>query len=280
MTIVVGTDFSPAAEAAVKWAASEAERTDDDLLIAHSCVEPLALYAEHGVNPRAYQLDIPQILKAAGEVVDTAIDHVAERHPSIRVDKLVGRSEAGRLLVDASHDARLVVVGSHQRRLSTFVLGSTTRFVLNNAMANVAVVPTTARTGPAERLGRISVGVDGSTGAAHALEWAAGEAAVWNAALRVIYVADRSESEGDAQHQLSSALAVFSRDRHRGESIQSSGHVVRGPVADTLLSEAHDDDLLVVGSRGRRALRSTLLGSVARKVATEAPCVIVVVHRG
>jgi nucleotide-binding universal stress UspA family protein len=279
MTIVVGTDFSPAAKAAVEWAASEAERMGDDLLIAHSCVVPLAIYAEHGVNPRSHQLDISRLIQAAGEVVDTAIADVTARHPLVRVEKLIGRSETGRLLVDASTDARLLVVGTHSpHRFSTRLLGSTTRFVLNNATTDIAVVPTTARTGTNDRVGRIAVGVDGSPGAARALQWAATEAAAWNATIRAIYVVGRDETDATARHDLCAALDKFSCGRVRGEQIQLSGSVVRGAISETLLREAHDDDVLVVGSRGRGGIRSSLLGSVAHHIVTHATCTVVVVR--
>jgi nucleotide-binding universal stress UspA family protein len=279
MTIVVGTNFSPAAEAAVDWAASEAEQTDDDLVIAHSCVVPLAIYGEHGINPRSHMLDIPRLIVAAGNVVDASVARVVARHPGVRVEKLIGRSEAGRLLVDASHSARLLVVGTHsQNRLSTLLMGSTTRFVLNHATAAVAVVPTTAITPSNQRIGRVLVGVDGSPGAARALEWAAGEAIARNAALRALYVSDADRADVAAQTELSTALADLSKTRVGGENLQISSDLIHGPIAKALLREAHDDDLLVVGSRGRGGMRSTLLGSVAHQVVTNAPCAVVVVR--
>jgi nucleotide-binding universal stress UspA family protein len=49
------------------------------------------------------------------------------------------------------------------------------------------------------------------------------------------------------------------------------------PVA-ALLDAAEGADLLVVGSRGRGAVRSALLGSVALHCATNAPCPVLVAH--
>jgi nucleotide-binding universal stress UspA family protein len=57
-------------------------------------------------------------------------------------------------------------------------------------------------------------------------------------------------------------------------------HVVPGAPAEQLVRTAEGAALLVVGSRGRGLVRSTLLGSVALHCATHAPCPVVVVHPG
>jgi nucleotide-binding universal stress UspA family protein len=58
--------------------------------------------------------------------------------------------------------------------------------------------------------------------------------------------------------------------------------VVKGDPAEVILDAAGRDDaaLVVVGSRGRGALRSALLGSVSHEVAARARCPVVVVPAG
>lgn len=51
------------------------------------------------------------------------------------------------------------------------------------------------------------------------------------------------------------------------------------PAAQALLAKADGAQLLVVGSRGRGAVRSALLGSVALHCVTHAPCPVEVVHQ-
>ncbi|PRW76295.1 universal stress protein, partial [Pseudomonas fluorescens] len=51
-----------------------------------------------------------------------------------------------------------------------------------------------------------------------------------------------------------------------------------GPAAQALVDASVGADLLVVGSRGRGAARSALLGSVALHCVTHAACPVIVVH--
>lgn len=60
-----------------------------------------------------------------------------------------------------------------------------------------------------------------------------------------------------------------------GES-KVSGDVIQGFIADSIIEEAQrwEADLIVVGSHGRKGIQKFLLGSVAEKVASHAPCSI------
>ena len=54
--------------------------------------------------------------------------------------------------------------------------------------------------------------------------------------------------------------------------------LVQGDASDALLETAKGADLLVVGNRGRGALKEMLLGSTSGRVADHAPCPVVVVR--
>ena len=58
-----------------------------------------------------------------------------------------------------------------------------------------------------------------------------------------------------------------------------SGKVLEGPIADSIVDQAKEwqSDLIVVGSHGRTGIRRFLLGSIAGKVASLAPCSIEIV---
>jgi nucleotide-binding universal stress UspA family protein len=53
---------------------------------------------------------------------------------------------------------------------------------------------------------------------------------------------------------------------------------VEGPAGDVLVRAAEGAELLVVGGRGRGALRGMLLGSVALHCVLHAPCPVLVLR--
>ena len=55
--------------------------------------------------------------------------------------------------------------------------------------------------------------------------------------------------------------------------------MVEGYPAPTLIDEAREADLLVVGSRGHGAFAGMLLGSVSQHCAQQAACPVVIVRR-
>jgi nucleotide-binding universal stress UspA family protein len=145
---------------------------------------------------------------------------------------------------------------------------------------------------PAEKgaaMGVIVVGVDGSEGAAYALEYAAKEAAAHGHRLRLVSaweippavftsgVASKEfyeEFEKQAARVAQEAGAWVSKSE---PSVECEEVVLEGQAAKALLTSAQGADLLVVGRRGRGTFREMLLGSVSRQVTVHAECPVVVV---
>ncbi len=59
--------------------------------------------------------------------------------------------------------------------------------------------------------------------------------------------------------------------------ISVSKKLVEGHPAEEIIKEAHEDDLIVMGSKGRTGLDRLLLGSVAENVARHASCPVMIV---
>ncbi|WP_448628140.1 universal stress protein [Geodermatophilus sp. URMC 64] len=139
---------------------------------------------------------------------------------------------------------------------------------------------------------RVVVGIDGSDGARAALAWALTEAAARDAALEVVtafpvdfYWADpqlldtgridsiRADTEARAR-----AMVDEVRSDPAAPAVEVSVLAVAGSPAPHLVQRSEGAALLVVGSRGRGAVRSTVAGSVALHCAAHARCPVVVVH--
>ena len=142
---------------------------------------------------------------------------------------------------------------------------------------------------------RVVVGVDGSDGARAALRYAFLAAARRGAALDVVvaYPAgipwrwnpaidapDVESVRADLGARADTFGAEVRRTTPGVEDVPVSILTAPGAAARVLVDSAEGADLLVVGSRGRGAVRSAILGSVALHVIGDAPCPVVVVHQG
>jgi nucleotide-binding universal stress UspA family protein len=142
---------------------------------------------------------------------------------------------------------------------------------------------------------RIVVGVDGSAGSRVALVWALAEAARRGATVEVVsvfpvdvywldpFLVDHGRI--DAVRADTEALArAMVDDVRRGPSagpadgVDVRVQVLPGTPSPTLVQRSEGAALLVVGSRGRSAVRSAFGGSVALHCAAHARCSVVVVH--
>jgi nucleotide-binding universal stress UspA family protein len=140
-------------------------------------------------------------------------------------------------------------------------------------------------------MGKIVVGVDGSSGSRAALRWAHEEAALRSATLEAVAVwqlpvttglpafgamPPPEDLSGEAERAL---LATLSEEGAVStDEVPVTSVVAEGAAAAALLEAATDADLLVVGSRGHGGFAGLLLGSVSHQCVSHAPCPVVVVR--
>lgn len=147
----------------------------------------------------------------------------------------------------------------------------------------------------AEGTGTVVVGVDGSPEARAALEFALQEAARRGARLQVVAAAQLPEYWAMAYGLVApppiAEIVGGVRDAVR-KLVDDVVAAAPGPVgtvpvtvdaragapADVLLDAADGADVLVLGHRGRGALRSAVLGSVGLRCVLHAPCPVTIVR--
>jgi len=134
----------------------------------------------------------------------------------------------------------------------------------------------------------IVVGVDGSEPSLKALSWAAQQARLTGATLRVLTTWEVATGTGwvptfpvdyDPQAVARQALDEAVTETLGADPDVAVERIVKeGHAAPILLAAAKDADLLVVGSHGHGAFAGMLIGSVSEHLVRHAPCAIVVVH--
>ena len=135
--------------------------------------------------------------------------------------------------------------------------------------------------------GSVVVGVDGSPSSELALRWAVDEARRTRQLLHVVHALETELVISD-KHQLGTKEAPASSDqvltaavdvvRTMAPEVRTTPHSVTGFAPTTLIAASKIAGTVVVGSYGRSALPTALLGSVSQQVAVHSSCPVVVVR--
>ena len=295
--VVVGVDGTAGSRAALvyAWHTAAAEGADLEVVGTYT-VDALWM------DPYVYDPLVADSLRPHTEEMVRRLVEDVRRDPAVSASGptdvtvrtvVIAGPAAPELLVRAE-DAGLLVVGSRGRGgARSALLGSVALHCVTHARCPVVVVhPTTiAPTVPA----RVVVGADGSDRSRAALDRALEEAsrrggeveavAAYEPAdhwtdMSSVMLPSTDEIRSTVEQRAQAFLADVLAEHSAGSDPVPTIHVrtVEGPAHDVLVSRARGAALLVVGSTGRGALSSLLLGSVALHCAMHAPCPVMVVH--
>ncbi|MFF0767977.1 universal stress protein [Nonomuraea wenchangensis] len=268
--IVVGVDGSPAARAAVDWAAAEARSRNLRLRVVHACEQGRQ---EHEMgccaSTLAFAGDRARAL-AGGLPVTT---------------ELLAGNVVDRLLAEAA-TADSVVLGSRGLgELAAMLLGSVSLAVAGHAAGPVVVVR-----GPGDtRHGRVVAGYDGSEHAEAAMEYAVAHARARGARLHVVHVwrtpaVSPYVVTGDGilvdlyQEDTRVVAEGVDRWREKNPDVEITHEAWIGHPVSVLTEAAASADLVVVGSRGLGGFASAIMGSVGHGVLHHVTCPVAVVR--
>jgi nucleotide-binding universal stress UspA family protein len=140
-------------------------------------------------------------------------------------------------------------------------------------------------------MAQIVVGVDGSEHSVDALRWAAEEARLRGATLKVVAsfatpimstgyevaVPDPSDLAAASNTMLGAAIDTI-REEGVLDGVDVVTEALEGHAGEQLIRLSADADLLVVGARGHGGFLGLLMGSVTTYVVNHAVCPVVVVR--
>jgi len=276
-SVIVGYDGSPDAKRALAWGAGFARSTGASVRV---------LLATGDMRLRQVtELDQEWERARIAEATTDARTAVAGVPLDADALDVVDAGPAPALIV-AAEPTSVIVLGSRGHgRISGAFAGSVTQHVAAHAPCTVVVVR--EQSNPDAK--SVVVGVDGSEECKPALEFAfehAERESLPLTALHVLhtlspgppyasrFVGDRYARElGNAEPLIEEFLA---EDVGKHPGVDVTREIVAGSIGRVLCDASEQAALLVVGSRGRGAFRSLLLGSVSQNVLHHARCPVVI----
>ena len=135
--VVVGIDGADVSEAAIAFAAAEADRSAE-VLTAVSAWSPVTV----PLGLRSYPDDYLGIMhRMAAETLAGSVGGLPSKYPDLGLELVVERGEPALLINRVAAHARLTIVGSHRRgAMARFLLGSTSEQVLARLATTTIVV--------------------------------------------------------------------------------------------------------------------------------------------
>ncbi|MEJ8641031.1 universal stress protein [Streptomyces sp. MS1.HAVA.3] len=280
-SVVVGIDGSESAEQAAFWGAAEAVRRDVPLhLIYAADTEGRALYIS--------AQSIERVRQAGRALLDSTAAAVQERHPEVRVTAELGRGAPVPSLHRAAGIRGTVVIGN--RGLGGFgslMLGSVGLKLAAAATTPVVIV---READDKSETGNVLAGIRDE----HDLDvarYAAREAGLRKASLRLVHVWNVLQSVGNVVTMLDDVDEIAGRHVHRlmavsdlirdefpDLTVQADAEKSVSP-AGVLVQASNHADLLVVGGRRSPGYIGPTLGRVTHSLIHHAHCPVQLIPR-
>ncbi|GAA2987382.1 universal stress protein [Streptosporangium longisporum] len=277
--IVVGTDGSAPATAAVEWAAEDAARDGAALKIVH---EPWSTL----LSLSGSEEENDPVTGYADRLLATAAQRARARASDIEITTALATGAVVERLRSESERADALVVGS--RGVGGFaglVLGSVGLGLAGHAAGPVVVVRAPVSTVH----GVVVAGFDGSEHSQAALEYAFSRARQRGSRLRAVYAWQMPMPspyalgyspvlEGTFADEAETARRLLAPYRERYPDVVVEESIVCDHPVRVLSDASRQADLVVVGSRGLGGFASAVLGSVSHAVLHRAHCPVAVVR--
>ena len=286
MRVVLAVDASPDSKNAAQVIRHLAEPPILDVL---NVVDEDALKHAY-ISPTMPADYLDTYRREVTEVAEQVLHEMkAELEPHCRHIRLIADSgDAAEGIIQTAEEshADLVIVGQRGMTATpSFLLGGVSQKVATYAPCSILVVKE-----PMAKLERILVAIDGSEPAHKAVEFLARGPFKGLAQVTIVTVwpSGRSERWGmRGQPELRQVVEDRGQELLRniagecaGSAYKIATELLHGDPAFAILDAAarHQAQIIVIGSRGVKAIKRFLLGSVSEKVLVHAPCSVLIVR--
>jgi nucleotide-binding universal stress UspA family protein len=293
-TILVATDFSPTASAALQWALELARAHRARVVLVHALAPPIppAASPDFVTLPPDFQ---DQYRDLALRRLATDVEAARTKGVEVSSDLDIGPASPLVIELATKHGADVIVIGT--RGMTGFrhlLLGSTAERVVHGA----AVPVLTVHPGDADKHRRIKtivVPTDFSDDATLAIRTAervfgpedrdsklvlvhAYHLPVEFTALGAVPMAPRlfADAAEQARERLEQTAKPLRETGLRVETVAQEGYP---PLVIEEAAREANADLITMGTHGRSGLRHLLLGSTAERVVQHAPCPVLTIRR-
>lgn len=280
--ILLATDFSSDAREAAEVAAS-LRPPGGAMRVVHAIPPPMPVGTGLGIYPAGGALVYPSLIDTTA-VRERLEDWVRQSGLRDAEPILVEGAPGASIAREAqTMNADLIVLGARgHSAIERVLLGTTAMSVLSHAHTDVLLVRNHRFAAGGAPFTRIAVATDFGASAILAAQRAHELADRLGAELLLLHVTDEGflgdPEERRHPDEVAHRLQAFN-EAHLGG--RAALHLRTGPPARALRDMVGElgADLLVVGTHGGGILERMLMGSVARAVAEDAPCSVLVARR-
>ena len=276
------TDFSPASDAALSYALSVARRFEAKVYVTHVVEAPVAAL------PSAAFYETVSFHEEAERKLNTLL--CEGKLNGVLHEMVLAEGSLWPVVEEiiAEKKIDLVVVGTHGRKaFSKMMLGSVAEEIYRKAKCPVLTIGPESPANPESEMRprRILLATDLQDEAHRASDYAAAMAERQGAELIVLHVIEDQVSDfGRSEQQRLASLARMEGliPSEMPLAAKAKLVVVRGCAANEIPGAAHTygADLIVLGLHGGKRMASHLPGTVAYRVACQAPCPVLTVPAG
>ena len=294
--ILVPVDFSKASKQAAKYAVNLTQLWDAKVRLVHAIdIHPLVVYGQYASSKRLEPQK--EAREAAEKAMDAFMRSLGIESPTTGHNIVTTESIDDFIETEVTaFDADLVVMSTHgHTRFRDYFLGSVAKKIIHHSPCPVMTLTHEAlERYPKPSFENVLHPTDFSEAAASAAKYAREFIETLKAKIEIMHVVDNANLAILGNHPnweqnsatkvihktLKERLDTYIENLNADPKVGSDIHFFEGNVGDGICDAAkrHTADLVIMATHGKTGLKQMVLGSVAERVVSTAPCPVLTIR--